>query len=46
MLFQTKLVVSGKSVYQKAFLSFESRLNVNLSSSCLGSLTKKTRQIF
>ena len=32
MLFQTKLVVFGKSVYQKAFLSFENRLNVDLSS--------------
>ena len=39
MLFLTKLVVLGKSVYQNAFLSFENRLNVDLSFSCLGSLT-------
>ena len=39
MLFQTKLVVLGKSVYQRAFLSFKNRLNVDLSFSCLGSLT-------
>ena len=31
MLFQAKLVVFGKSMYQKAFLSFENRLNVDLS---------------
>ena len=46
MLFQTKLIVLGKSVYQKAFLSLENRLNVDLFFSCLGSLTSKTRQIF
>ena len=39
MLFLTKLVVLGKSVYQNAFLSFENELNVDLSFSCLGSLT-------
>ena len=46
MLFPTKLVVLGKSVYQIAFLSFENWLNVDLSFSCLGSLTLKTPQIF
>jgi len=30
MLFQTKLVVLGKVVYQNAFLAFENRLNVDL----------------
>ena len=39
MLFQTKLVVFVKSVYQNAFLAFENRLNVDLLLSCLGSLT-------
>ena len=39
MLFLTKLVVLGKSVYQNAFLSFENRLNVDLSFSWFGSLT-------
>ena len=43
MLFLTKLVVLGKSVYQNAFLSFENRLNVDLSFSCLGSFTWKTK---
>ena len=40
MLFQTKLVVLGKAVYQNTFLAFENRLNVHvdLSFSCLGSL--------
>ena len=39
MLFLTKLFDLGKSVYQNAFSSFEKRLNVDLSFSCLGSLT-------
>jgi len=30
MLFQTKLGVLGKAVYQNAFLAFENRLNVDL----------------
>ena len=30
MLFQIKLVVLGKAVYQNAFLAFENRLNVDL----------------
>ena len=46
MLFQTKLVVLGKAVYQSAFLAFENRLNVDLLLSCLGLLTLKNRQIF
>ena len=46
MLFLTKLVVLEKSVYQNVFLSFEKWLNVDLSFSCLGSLTLKTPQIF
>ena len=46
MVFLTKLVVFGKSVYQNAFLSFENWLNVSLSFSCVGSLTLKTPQIF
>ena len=33
MLFQTKLVVLRKAVYQNAFLAFENRLNVDLLSS-------------
>ena len=36
MLFQTKLVVLRKAVYQSAFLAFE---NVDLLLSCLGSLS-------
>jgi len=39
MLFQAKLVVLGKAVYQNAFLAFEYRLNVDLLLSCLGMLT-------
>jgi len=39
MLFQAKLVVLGKAVYQNAFLAFENRPNVDLLLSCLGSLT-------
>ena len=39
MLFLTKLVVLGKSLYQNAFLWFENGLNVDLSFSCLGWLT-------
>ena len=38
-LFQTKLVVLCKAVYQNAFLAFENRLNVDLLLSCLGSLS-------
>ena len=35
---QTKLVILGKAVYQKAFLPFENRLNVDLLLRCLRSL--------
>ena len=38
MLFQTKLVISGKAVYQNTFLAFENRLNEDLLLSYLGSL--------
>ena len=40
MLFLTKLVVFGKFMYQNAFLSFQNRLNVDLSFSCLRKLLK------
>ena len=39
MLFQTKLVVLCKAVYQNAFLAFENKLNVDLLLSCLGLLS-------
>ena len=39
MLFQTKLFVLCKAVYQNAFLAFENRLNVDLLLSGLGSLS-------
>ena len=49
MLFQTKLVVLRKTVYQNALLVFEKRLNVDFLLSCLGSpnmlLVIKSRSI-
>ena len=38
MLFETKLVVLGKAVYQNAFLALKNRLNVDLLLSYLGLL--------
>ena len=38
VVFQTKLVILGKAVYQNALLPFENRLNVDLLLRCLRSL--------